>query len=89
MYEDLYGVAFYETLAKLFRSWKLTTLEFMATNEEIKEYDWIEGFFRELRRLLPELKDFNFSECPDLFKIKSPFKGSSKVFEIRFTERVQ
>ena len=86
MYEDFYGVDFWKTLAKLFESWKQTTLDFICTNEEIRNYDWIEGFLSELRRLLPELKDCSFSEYPDLFKVKSPFKDSSEVFEICFKE---
>jgi len=82
-YEDFYDVDFYETLAKLFNTWKQIKSEFMCDDEEIRNYDWIEGFLSELRRLLPELKDNNFSEYADLFKVRGHFKDS-KVFEISF-----
>ena len=84
MCEDFYGVDFHETLAELFRLWKVTMLDFMCSEEDIQQYDWLEEFSNDIRRRLPELKDY--SHFADLFKIKSPFKNSSKIFEISFEQ---
>ena len=86
MCEDFYGEDFRKTLAELFRSWKTTMLDFICSNEEIEKYDWIKGFFMDLRRILPELK--GRSDYPDLFKVRPLYKSSTDVFEICFRDNI-
>ena len=69
-----------KALAELFGFWKVRISEILDNNEAIRNFDWIEGFFKDIRRYLSELKDR--SDYPDLFKAKAPLKTGAEVFEI-------
>lgn len=73
-----------KVLAELFGLWKRYSAEFLGENEAIRNYNWIENFFRDLRRFLTELK--GRSDYPDLFKVKAPLKTGAEVFEIKCSE---